>query len=122
MAGKKITKREVINAMLQDEHITQNEMFVSYLKHELELLDNKANNKKATKNQEENKKYAGIILEVLGAIGKGTVTEIQKANTELGELSNQRVSAILKQMCEVDEPKVKKDIENRKTVFSLVIA
>lgn len=122
MAEKKITKREVINTMLQDEHIKENEMFVSYLTHELELLDNKANNKKATKNQEENKKFAEIILEVLGAIGKGTVTEIQKANTELGELSNQRVSAILKQMCEDDEPKVKKATENRKTVFSLIVA
>ena len=120
MAEKKITKREVINTMLADEHIKENEMFVSYLEHELELLDNKAKNKKATKNQEENEKYAGIILEVLGAIGKGTVTEIQKANAELGELSNQRVSAILKQMCETDEPKVKKATENRKTIFSLI--
>ena len=120
MAEKKITKREVINAMLADEHIAQNEMFVSYLKHELELLDNKANNKKATKNQEENEKFAGVILEVLGAIGKGTVTEIQKTNVELGELSNQRVSAILKQMCEAEEPKVAKTTENRKTIFYLI--
>ena len=120
MAEKKITKREVINAMLQDEHIAQNEMFVSYLEHELELLANKANNKKATKNQEENKKYADIILDVLGAIGRGTVTEIQKANAELGELSNQRVSAILKQMCEDDTPQVAKTTENRKTIFYLI--
>lgn len=120
MAEKKITKREVINAMLADEHIKENEMFVSYLERELELLNNKANNKKATKNQEENKKYAGIILDVLGAIGKGTVTEIQKANAELGELSNQRVSAILKQMCEDDEPQVAKTTENRKTIFYLI--
>ena len=120
MAEKKITKREVINAMLADEYIKGNEMFVSYLKNELELLNKKAQNKKATKNQEENEKFAGIILEVLGAIGKGTVTEIQKANAELGELSNQRVSAILKQMCETDEPKVKKATESRKTIFSLI--
>jgi hypothetical protein len=120
MADKKVTKKEVINAMLQDEHIAQNEMFVSYLEHELELLNNKANNKKATKNQEENKKYADIILNVLGAIGKGTVTEIQKSNAELGELSNQRVSAILKQMCEDDTPQVAKTTENRKTIFYLI--
>ena len=45
---------------------------------------------------------------------------IPKANAELGELSNQRVSAILKQMCETDEPKVKKVTENRKTIFYLI--
>ena len=119
MAEKKITKREVINMMLADEVIAGNEMFVSYLKNELELLNKKAEKKATSKNAEENEKYKGIILAVLGSADKAmTVTEIQKSNAELGELSNQRVSAILKRMVE-DDKTVTKATESRKTVFRI---
>ena len=117
--ASKLTKREVINMMLAEENISANEIYVAYLKHELDLLDNKANNKKATKNQEENKFYKVIILETLEKIEKGTVTEIMKANETLSELSNQRVSALLRQLKENDG-KVDKVTENRKTIFFLV--
>ena len=117
--ANKLTKREVINMMLAEESISANETYVAYLKHELELLDNKANNKKATKNQEENETYKTIILETLGKIGGGTVTEIMKANDTLSGLSNQRVSALLRQLKENDG-KVDKVTENRKTIFFLV--
>lgn len=121
MAEKKITKREVINAMLADEHIKENETFVTYLQNELKLLDKKAERK--GKSEEEVKEIARLkelIVVTLAGIGKGTVSEIQKANEELGDLSNQKVSSLLKQLCEEDEPKVKKATENRKTIFSLV--
>ena len=117
--ANKLTKREVINMMLAEESISANETFKAYLEHELELLDNKANNKKATKNQEENEVYKAIILETLGKIERGTVTEIMKANDTLSKLSNQRVSALLRQLKENDG-KVDKVTENRKTIFFLV--
>ena len=119
MAEKKITKREVINAMLQDEHIKTNATFVAYLEHELELLDKKAERK--GKSEEEVKEIArlkGLIANTLVEIGnKGTVTEIQKANSELGDLSNQKVTSLLKAMKESGE--VVRATEGRKTVFSL---
>ena len=118
--ANKITKREVITTMLADEVIAGNEMFRSFLEHELELLNKKAEKKGESKNAKDNEKFKEIILNVLTIIGKGTVTEIQKADVELGELSNQRVSAILKKMCEEDKT-VTKATENRKTVFSLVV-
>ena len=119
MAEKKITKREVINMMLADEVIAGNEMFVSYLKNELELLNKKAEKKATSKNAEENEKYKVVILAVLSSADKAmTVTEIQKSNVELGELSNQRVSAILKKMVE-DDKTVTKTTESRKTVFRI---
>ena len=116
--ANKITKREVINMMLADESIKANEVYVAYLEHELELLDNKKASKKATKNQEENGGYKTIILEVLGKIERGTVTEIMKADETLSELSNQRVSALLKQLR--DGGLVDKVTESRKTIFFLV--
>ena len=119
MVEKKITKREVINTMLADEIIASNEMYASYLRNELELLNKKAEKKATSKNAEENEKYKTIILAILGGADKGmTVTEIQKKDSELGELSNQRVSAILKKMVEEDKT-VTKATESRKTVFRI---
>ena len=117
MAEKKITKREVINTMLADERVTSNEVYVAYLKHELELLDRKAEKKGATKTQVANEGYKTVIKETLATVGKATVTELMKANDDLGELSNQKVSAILKQLVEAGE--VVKFTENRKSMFTL---
>lgn len=50
----KITKRDVITAMLNDENIKSNEMFVNYLNHEIELLDNKKSSRKQSATQIEN--------------------------------------------------------------------
>lgn len=116
--ANKTTKREVINMMLTDSTIKANELFVAYLTHELELLDNKKANKKATKNQEENEVFMEVIVEVLGKIGKGTVTEIMKADDRLSELSNQRVSALLTKL--KDNGVVVRATDGRKAVFSLV--
>lgn len=114
--ANKITKREVINAMLSEELVKANATYVAYLENELALLDKKAQNKKATKTQTENVGLKATILEVL-AQGSGTVTEIQSRNTELKALSNQKVSALIKQL--VDEGKVSKSTEGRKSVFAL---
>lgn len=116
--ANKITKREVINTMLADEAIKNNEVYVTYLKHELELLDKKATNKKATKTQEANVGIKKVILETLATMS-GTVTEIISASAELSEssVSNQKVSALLRQLCESGE--VVKTIDKRKSVFSL---
>lgn len=117
MVEKKITKREVINTMLADERVASNEVYVAFLKHELELLDKKAERKGTTKTQVANEGYKTVIKETLATVGKATVTELMKANETLGELSNQKVSAILKQL--VDAGEVVKSTENRKSVFSL---
>ena len=114
----KISKREVINMMLADEMIKANETYSVYLKHELELLDQKAENQKATKNLEDNVGYMATILEVLGQSEQAmTFTEIMKSDETLSELSNQRVSALLSKL--KDEGKVVRATEGRKAVFSL---
>lgn len=114
--ANKITKREVINAMLADEVIKANETYVAYLTNELALLDKKASNKKATKTQEQNVGIKSTILEVLSTMS-GTVTEIQSASAELSELSNQKVSALLRQLVESGE--VVKTTDKKKSVFAL---
>jgi hypothetical protein len=123
MAEKKITKREVVEKMLADSNITSNEVYVAYLKNELELLKKKSENKKATKNQTENVEIKTVILEVLTSMGKARATDIMNAvkatdEVQYATLTNQRVSAILKQMVENDGTVVK-TVDKKVSTFSL---
>ena len=115
--ANKITKREVIGMMMNEEVVKANPTYVAYLKNELALLDKKAQNKKATKTQEQNKGIKTTILKVLATIGSGTVTDIQNGNEELSALSNQKVSALVRQLVESGE--VVKTTDKKKSIFSL---
>lgn len=115
--ANKITKREVINSMLANPVIKENATYVAYLENELALIERKAQNKKSTKTQTENVGIKDTILDTLAEIGSATVTEIQSANAELGALSNQKVSALLRQL--VEDGKVAKTTDKKKSYFSI---
>ena len=115
--ANKITKKEVIRMMMNEEVIKANPTYVAYLENELALLNKKAQNKKATKTQEQNVGIKATILEVLTTIGSGTVTDIQNGNEELSTLSNQKVSALVRQLVESGE--VVKTIDKKRSIFSL---
>ena len=115
--ANKITKREVINTMLTEEVVLNNPIYKAYLENELALLDKKAANKKATKTQEENVAIKEEILNVLTTEG-ATVTEIQAKSDILNGLSNQRVSALLRQL--VESGQVVKSTDKKKSYFALV--
>jgi len=110
---KKMTKVEMFNAI--KEVVANNEEMVAFIEHEIELLQKKSANKKPTKTQEENKSLKNEILSVLSDEGM-TVTEIQKKSEILGEVSNQKVSALLRQLVEVGA--VEKTTEKKKSFFS----
>ena len=115
--ANKITKKEVIGMMMNEEVIKANPTYVAYLENELALLNKKAQNKKATKTQEQNIGIKATILKVLATIGSGTVTDIQNGNEELSALSNQKVSALVRQLVESGE--VVKTTDKKKSIFSL---
>ena len=115
--ANKITKKEVIGMMMNEEVIKANPTYVAYLENELALLSKKAQNKKATKTQEQNIGIKATILKVLAIIGSGTVTDIQNGNEELSALSNQKVSALVRQLVESGE--VVKTTDKKKSIFSL---
>ena len=115
--ANKITKREVIKMMMNEEVVKTNPTYVAYLENELALLDKKAQNKKATKTQEQNIGIKATILKVLATIGSGTVTDIQNGNEELSALSNQKISALVRQLVESGE--VVKTVDKKKSIFSL---
>ena len=115
--ANKITKKEVIGMMMNEEVVKANPTYVAYLENELALLNKKAQNKKATKTQEQNVGIKATILKVLATIGSGTVTDIQNGNEELSTLSNQKVSALVRQLVESGD--VVKTTDKKKSIFSL---
>ena len=122
MAEKKITKRMVVEMMLADEHIVDNEVYVAYLKNELELLKKKSENKKVTKNQEANVEIKADILEVMVHMAPSTATEIMNAVKSVdivkyATLTNQRVSALLRQL--IEDNKVVKSVDKKVSKFAL---
>lgn len=79
-------------------------------------FEKKAANKKATKTQEENAGIKEVIKSVLTTEGV-TVSEIQTKDAALANLSNQKISALLRQMIESGD--VVKTIDKKKSFFSL---
>lgn len=115
----KVTKAQMF-AMIKDvEGVKENDEMVAFIDHELELLAKKSANKKPTKTQEENESIKTEILDVLTTDGM-TVTEIQSKSDVLNSLSNQRVSALLRQL--VADNKVVKVVDKKKSYFSLAVA
>lgn len=93
---------------------------VTFIEHEIELLDKKnAGDKKPTAKQIENDGIKATILTVMEKSPEHlfTVTELCKADADLAELSNQRVSALLRQL--IDAGKVKKTEDKRKSYFQI---
>lgn len=120
--ANKTTKREVINMMMAEEVISANEVYMNYLKHELELLDKKkSGSAKPTKEQEANENIKKIILDTLAKEDKDkfgmTVTGLQFANSTLHDLSNQKISALLRLL--KDSGLVNKEKKGRTTLFTL---
>lgn len=119
MAEKKITKRESfteIKGLLEE---LGKERLVKVMEHELELLAKKNSaEKKPTAVQIVNEGVKLVILETLANSEKMmTISEMQKVNEELGELSNQRVSALIRQL--IADGKVERVEDKRKAYFKL---
>ena len=113
----KMTKLQVVTMMLANAEISANEVFKAYLENEKALLEKKASNRKATKTQTENVGIKATILTVLEDFNKPmTITDIQSANEDLKALSNQKISALLKQMTESGS--IKREEIKRKAYFS----
>ena len=118
MTNKKITKRDRFNALLNMAEVKANPDMVAFIEHELELLAKKNSaDKKPTAQQTANEAIKSAIVEAMEANRLYTVTEIQKSVDECADLSNQRVSALLRQL--KDEGVIVRTEDKRKAYFSL---
>ena len=115
-----MTKKETINLLIDvlmgNQEVEDMQIFVDFLVHERELLEKKSSNSGQTKTQKENETIKEKIVETLKELGRyATITDIQENNEELGAYSNQKISALLKQL--VDTQVVEKMIDKKKAYF-----
>ena len=116
MATTKMTKRDYFTAILTKYPLTDAEK--AFVEHELELLEKKnSSEKKPTAQQVANEGIKAAIVAGMTANRLYTVMEIQKEIPECAELSNQRISALLRQMIGVS---INRTEDKRKAYFSLM--
>lgn len=116
--SKKLTQREVLELMLADSNITSNAVYKEYCEKAMERLDKKsASSKKPTATQLANE---GIKTEIVALMVKDhpyTITEMIKEFPCCADLTNQKVSALMKQL--VESGLVVKTTEKGKSYFSI---
>ena len=132
MAEKKLTKKDMFNRVIElaevaielelDLDFDATEV-IDFAEHEIEMLNKKSSSKskKETEKEKVDEVLMSIIAETLVGVKGMTASEILKANSskpEFEDVSNQKVSALLKKMCERDI--VDKFTEKRKSHFYLV--
>lgn len=118
---KKMTKREKFEMLAKIEEVKANPVLAEFIEHELELLakKNASGSGKLTAVQVANN---GIKDEILECMAKEpnrlfTISEMMKLFPCCAELSNQRVSALVRQLKE--DGKVERLEEKRKAVFRI---
>lgn len=117
----KLTKKDKFNMLLELSQVQENDMLVEFIDNEIELLSRKSGSKSMTKEQKENVVYKEIILEILQDTdleSAMSISAIQNKNESLKDFSNQKMSALLKQL--VDNKLVNKDTINKRAVFYIV--
>lgn len=115
----KITKVEMFTKIMNLDSVKADAEMVAFIQHEIDLLNKKATNKKATKNQEANLDLMTTIEAVLAMADKPvTITELQTLDSTLANFSNQKISALIRKMIQAD--KVAKIVDKRKSTFVLV--
>ena len=115
---KKLTKRDHYNTLLDLAEVKSNPKLVEFIEHELELLDRKnSTDKKPTAQQTANEAIKVAILDNMAEGVKYTITDLIKSVPECADLTNQRVSALVRQL--VDDKVVVRTEDKRKAYFSL---
>ena len=118
---KKMTKREKFEMLAKIEEVKANPILAEFIDHELELLakKNASGSDKPTAVQIANN---GIKEEILDCMADEpnrlfTISEMQKVIPCCAELTNQRISALVRQLKE--DGKVERIEEKRKAYFRI---
>ena len=112
--AKKMTKREMFEMITANHNLSTDE--IAFIDHELELLAKKNSaEKKPTAVQVANEGIKADILNGMEIGKKYTITDLMKEIPACAELSNQRVSALVRQL--VTDGAVERTEEKRKAYF-----
>ena len=119
LKAKKATKKEMFRKLIELAQENERTDLIEFCEHEIELLNKKASASGQTKTQAENEKIKVVIAEELTRIARAvTISELIKESESLGQYSNQKLSALLKQMVENDKT-VTKIIDKKKSLFTI---
>lgn len=111
--NKKMTKAQMFAQILANYPLTEDEK--AFINHELELLAKKNSaEKKPTAQQTANKAICDAIVNGMEDGKLYTITDLIKTIPECADLTNQRVSALVRGMLDV---KVERVEEKRKAYF-----
>jgi hypothetical protein len=124
----KMTKKDwynVLRGIVEATEVDRKDDIISFLDHEIELLDRKSSKSTLTKTQKENTEVIEKIYDTLVEIAKPvTITELMEDEAiatytlkDGNHLSNQKVSALMKKL--VDSERVVKKVEKKKAYFSV---
>ena len=119
--NKKLTNVVALEMVLAMEEVKSNQELVEKLtkmKEQFEKKNNSGTGKKLTKTQIENEEIKAQILEVMTSEPKA-IKELQAENESLAEYTNQKLSALLKQL--VGENKVERIEEKRVAKFKKIV-
>ena len=123
MAEKKITKREKFEMLAKINEVASNPMLAEFIAHELELLakKNASGESKMTASQIANEKLKADIYEQMFLTPNRlySITDMQKSFECCADVSNQKISALLRQM--IADGKVERLEEKRKVYFRVIL-
>ena len=116
--NKKLTKRDHFTALLALAEAQNDQALVDFINHELELLTKKnSTERKPTAAQKENEGIKAIILAALTTTPT-SISDLQKKDAALAEISNQKISALLRQL--IIDNKVVRTEDKKKALFALI--
>jgi len=115
---KKMTKKEMFGEVIALATENGRDDIVEFAQHEIELLNAKKSGNTMTATQKANEEIKAVILEELARVATPmTITELQAESEKLAGYSNQKVSALLKQL--VDTKAVAKVTDKKKSYFTI---
>ena len=126
MENKKRTRKVILGEILNLAEVQANEEYTNELNKIIAQLEKKNAKGGVTKTQKENEIVANMLVEELEKVGKPiTITDLMNASEVIKEyrlengnaLSNQKISAIFKQL--VENKTLVKVIDKKKSYFSI---
>ena len=117
----KMTKKDWFNAIItivEASNYEDKQGAVDFIAHEINLLERKSGKASMTKTQKENVNIMEQIKVALEAIGKPvTISELMASDLTMGNYSNQKLSALIRQLVKAGE--VVRTEDKKKAYFSI---
>lgn len=121
MANNKMTQRDYFNEIIALAKANDRDDLVAFAEGRIEVLNRKsAKSGKPTATQVANEALKADILSGLSESEGKTVSDLIKSVDALADLSNQKVSAVLRLM--IADGTVRKENDKKKTLFFKVVA